>query len=139
MTAAASGMVLERALITLLLFGAVSALAGGVGIAGFGAGAEYLARTPFLSLLMPGLILILVVGGIQLAEALLLIAKRAYALLLAAVAGFGMIIWISVELVLMADYSWLQSLYFGLGILELVLVYALLGIAAPLIGRRAVE
>jgi hypothetical protein len=65
----------------------------------------------------------------------LLIGKRASALLLAAVAGFGMVIWIFVELVLMAEYSWLQSLYFGLGILELVLDYALLGIAAPLVGR----
>ncbi|WP_139003365.1 hypothetical protein [Arthrobacter crystallopoietes] len=135
MNGTASGTGPVRALVALLLFGAVSALAGGIGIAGFGVGAEYLARTPFPSLLIPGLILILVVGGTQLAAAVLLIAKKASALLLAGVAGFGMVIWIFVELVLMAEYSWLQSLYFGLGILELVLVYALLGIAAPIVGR----
>ena len=87
MNGTASGTIPVRALIALLLFGAVSALAGGIGIAGFGVGAEYLARTPFPSLLIPGLILILVVGGTQLAAAVLLIGKREPALLLAAVAG----------------------------------------------------
>jgi hypothetical protein len=66
MNGTASGTALVRVLVALLLFGAVSALAGGIGIAGFGVGAEYLARTPLPSLLIPGLILILVVGGTQL-------------------------------------------------------------------------
>jgi hypothetical protein len=43
-----------------------------------------------------------------------------------------MLIWIFTELAIIG-YSWLQSLYFGLGALELILVFALLGIA-PAIG-----
>lgn len=75
MKGTASGTVPVRVLVTLLLFGAVSALAGGIGIAGSGVGAEYLARTSFPSLLIPGLILILVVGGTQLAAAVLLLSE----------------------------------------------------------------
>ena len=44
------------------------------------------------------------------------------------VAGFAMLIWIFTELAIVG-YSWLQSVYFGLGALELILVLALLGIA----------
>ena len=53
------------------------------------------------------------------------------ALLLSAVAGFGMLIWIFVELALIRHYSWLQAAYFGLGALELILVLVLLGIIPP--------
>jgi hypothetical protein len=61
-----------------------------------------------------------------------LLAKRRKALLLSAVAGFGMLIWIFVELAVIREYSWLQAAYFTLGGLELSLVLALLGIAATL-------
>ena len=37
-----------------------------------------------------------------------------------------MLIWIFTELAIIG-YSWLQSLYFGLGALELILAFALLG------------
>jgi hypothetical protein len=55
--------------------------------------------------------------------------KRRLALVLSAVAGFGMLIWIFVELAVISQYSWLQAAYFTLGGLELCLVLALLGIA----------
>jgi hypothetical protein len=59
-----------------------------------------------------------VVGGTQLAAAVMLLAKRRMALLLFAVAGFGMLIWIFVELAIIRQYSWLQAAYFSLGGLE---------------------
>jgi hypothetical protein len=53
--------------------------------------------------------------------------------LLSAIAGFGMLIWIFVELAIIRQYSWLQSAYFALGVLELTLVLALLGILPILV------
>ena len=60
------------------------------------------------------------------------IARSRIALLLSAVAGFGMLIWIFVELALLRQYSWLQTLYFAHGCSELLLVLALLGLVPSL-------
>lgn len=66
-------------------------------------------------------------------RAITLLARRRSALLWGAVAGFGMVIWIFVEMAIIETYSWLHSLYFGLGSLELILVLPLLGIAPALV------
>jgi hypothetical protein len=123
-------------LIVLVVFGALSALVGAVlAIAANGAGVplEYLKNGPFSSYFVPGLILGVVVGGTQLAAAIALLAKRGIALLLSAVAGFGMLIWIFVELAMIQQFSWLQAAYFILGGLQLFLVFALLGIVPALV------
>jgi hypothetical protein len=73
------------------------------------------------------------VGGTQLAAATALLRGQLIALLLSAIAGFGMLIWIFVELAIIRQYSWLQSAYFALGAMELILVLALLGIAPELV------
>ena len=120
----------------LLGFGVLSAIAGAVlAIVAHGAGVPiaYLANSPFSSYLVPGLILGLIVGGTQLAAAVALWTKRRTGLLLSAVAGFGMIIWIFVELAIIGKYSWLQTIYFSLGVTELIGVFALLGIGPALI------
>jgi hypothetical protein len=44
-----------------------------------------------------------------------------------------MLIWIFVEMAIIETYSWLQSIYFGLGATELIAVLALLGIAPALV------
>ncbi len=122
-------------LVVLLMFGAVSAFCGAVlGIVFNGAGVplEHLAGTPFSSFVVPGLILGVVVGGTQLAAGVAVLQRSQWAALLAAVAGFGMMIWIYTELVLIG-YSWLRSIYFGLGIVELTLVLALLGTAPEVV------
>jgi hypothetical protein len=123
-------------LTVLAVFGALSALVGAVlALAANGAGVplEYLKNSPFSSYFVPGLILGIVVGGTQLAAAIALLAKRDTALLLSAVAGFGMLIWIFVELAMIQQYSWLQAAYFILGGLELILVLALLGLIPVLV------
>ena len=131
----ASSMILG-ALTALLWFGVLSAIAGAVlAIAANGAGVptEYLANSPFSSYLVPGLILGVIVGGTQLAAAIALSTKRRTGLLLAAVAGFGMMIWIFVELAILGKYSWLQSVYFSLGVVELIGAFVLLGIGPALV------
>jgi hypothetical protein len=74
-----------------------------------------------------------VVGGTQLAAAVALLARCRAALPLSAIAGFGMLIWIFVELAIIRQYSWLQAAYFGLGGLELILVLAVLGVTPALV------
>jgi hypothetical protein len=128
-----------RTLTVLVVFGALSAFVGSVLAVGFnGAGVplNHLVNSPFTSYVVPGLVLGLVVGGTQLAAAVALLARRGAALLMSAVAGFGMLIWIFVELAVIKQYSWLQTAYFTLGVLELILVLALLGIIPALVERR---
>ena len=123
--------IVSGVLIALLLFGAVSSFGGAVlAIAFDGAGVpqEWLANSPFASYLLPGLILGVIVGGTQLVAAIALLTRRHWALLMAAIAGFGMMTWIFVELAIILQYSFLQTLYFGLGGLELILVLVLLGL-----------
>jgi hypothetical protein len=124
----------RRLLIVLLYFGALSAIGGGVlGVVANGAGVplEYLRGTPFTSYLIPGLILGVVIGGTQGFAAISLQRRHPYSYIAATVAGFGMIIWIFVELVI-TGYSWLQAAYLALGVGELLLVLVLLGVLRPM-------
>ncbi|MBV1778986.1 hypothetical protein KRR55_07665 [Paeniglutamicibacter sp. ABSL32-1] len=127
-----NGSATRTALLVLLLFGSLSAFAGAVMAIVFkGAGVplEYLQGSPFDSFMVPGIILGVVVGGTQGLAAALLRAHHPSSMLWSAVAGFGMIIWVFVELAIILEYSFLQAIYFGLGTLELVLVFFMLGIA----------
>lgn len=121
---------ITRVLSMMLAFGAVSALAGFIiAIPGGGAGfpLSALEGTPFTSFVVPGLILGVVIGGTQLTASVAVARGRGSGPLLACVAGFGMLIWIFTELA-MIGYSILQTVYFALGLLELVLVLLLLGV-----------
>lgn len=120
-------------LVVVTVFNALSAIGGGIAVVatdGIGMPYSMLANGPFTSFLWPGVILLLVVGGSQALAAVLLLARRESAPLWSAVAGFVMIIWIFVEIGIIAGFSWLQALYFATGALQLVLVFALLGIVA---------
>ena len=128
--------VVARALTGALCFGAVSALAGAlIAIPGHGGGfpLDALEDTPFTSFVIPGLILGVVVGGTQLTAAIAMVRRSPARLLLASIAGFGMLIWIFTELA-MIGYSVLQTVYFALGTVELILVLALLGVAPRMVG-----
>lgn len=120
----------------LLIFDAVSSFGGAVMAIFFnGAGVplELLAGTWFQSsFVVLGLILGVILGGTHTVAAFALIRRRIWALLASAVAGFAMLIWTFTELAIIG-YSWLQSVYFGLGILELILVLVLLGIAPAVV------
>ncbi|WP_174776174.1 MULTISPECIES: hypothetical protein [Cryobacterium] len=123
-------MIWRRSLLVLQAFLAVTSFAGGlalilgpaIGGLGITPPPEYLAGTPFDSYLVPGLILFLVVGGTHLAAFLLLWRRNGRAAAAAAAAaGFGLLIWVFVQMVII-PFSVLQAVYFGFGLLELVLV-----------------
>lgn len=128
--------IVQRALVGLEVFGALSALVGAIlalAMNGAGVPLAYLANSPFSSFVVPGLLLGVVIGGTQAAAAAALLTRSRRGLLLSAVAGFGMLIWIFVELAIMQQYSWLQAVYFVHGGTELLLVLALLGIAPAIV------
>ena len=122
-------------LVVVTIFNALSAIGGGVAMLitdGLGMPSSLLTRGPFDSFTVPAIILILVVGGTQALAAGMLLARRDSALLWTSVAGFGMLIWIFAETALINGISWLQVLYFATGMLQLVLVLALLGVVGLL-------
>ncbi|MDY0829726.1 hypothetical protein SK224_11405 [Microbacterium sp. BG28] len=136
-------MTVPRALrVTLLVvawFNLVSAVAGMIGLTaggGIGVPLGWLEGTPFTTYFWPGVILGVVVGGMQ---ALAVIAQyRRYALAwgLQAAAGLVMMIWIFVELAMLLVWSPLHGIYFGTGLLQTVLAVLALGAwPRPLLSR----
>jgi len=132
------------ALIVVGAFNALSAVGGGIGLltpGSMGIPLSIIDGSVFPDFTWPAIILIVVIGGTQ---ALAVVAELRHARLarfLAAVAGFAMLIWIFVELAIMGGYSILHGIYFATGLIQLVLVLALLGVlpgavAAPR-ARRA--
>ena len=112
-------------LITIELFVGLSAVAGGIGLlatGGLGMPLSILSHSPFSSFFWPAMILLFIVGGTHLYAAFGQYKNRPNALRSAAIAAFGLLIWIFTELYMLRDSHWLQALYFGLGILSLVLI-----------------
>lgn len=111
-------------------FNLASALIGMVGLTaggGLGIPLEWIEGTIFRTYFWPGVILGVVVGGVQ---ALALIAQyRRYRLAwgMQAAAGLVMMIWIFVEIALMLVWSPLHGLYFATGLLQTVLAVLALG------------
>lgn len=87
---------------------------------------SWLAGSPFDSYFWPGVILALIVGGTHLWAALLLFKKYQFAYEAAAVAGFGLLIWIFGELYIIRQSSSLQILYFGAGTVTISILLVLL-------------
>lgn len=118
-------------LVSVAIFNALSAIGGGIGMIvadGLSMPKSLLADTPFTTFAIPGLILLVVVGGTQLSAAVLLLARRESALFWSAVAGFGMLIWIISEIGFIHAFTWAQTIYVVSGLLQLVLVVALSGV-----------
>jgi hypothetical protein len=117
-------------------FNVVSAVAGGIALlvsSGLGMPPTILERSPFDSFTGPGIILVAVVGGAQATPLVLALLDHRLALAAAAVAAFGMIVWIYVEVSMLLFYHWLQTVYFLAGATQLVIVLVVLGVlrAAP--------
>lgn len=118
-------------LLIVTLFNALSAVISGIALlltGGLGMPTAFLTGSVFASFTWPGVILVVIVGGTQTLAAVWLIRRRESALLWSAVAGFGMLIWIFVEVLVIPDSSWLQVTYFATGSAQLALTFALLGI-----------
>jgi len=95
------------ALILVCVLQAISGLAGGVGLLGAPDGSllqfptDGLEGTPFSDFLIPGLILLLVLGVYPLVVAYGLWRRRAWAWWGAGILGVGLLIWLAVEIALL--------------------------------------
>jgi hypothetical protein len=107
-------------------------VAGGFGLvaepsgANLGFDVDLLSKSPFSDYLIPGLILLVVIGLGSLAGGVLSILRYRYAGEIAAVSGSFLVIWITAQVWWIGLTVWLQPLFFGLGAVELALGLLLL-------------
>lgn len=139
--AGGSASVRRAARITLLVslaFVAATSALGGValifspviGATPFTLPAEYLEGSAFSNYVVPGIVLLVVVAGTHAVAFWLVNRRRRGGAAAASVAGFGILIWIFVQMVVI-PFTPLQAIYFGLGLLELGLVLLLLDVFSP--------
>ena len=125
-------------LLTITGFNAISAVGGGIGLltpGSIGMPLSFLEGSSFTSYLWPAIILVTVIGGTQ-AGALVLVARRGRnGLLVSAIAGFALVIWIFVELAIMGEFFAIHAIFMTTALVQLASVIALLG-AAPQIVER---
>ncbi|WP_206542010.1 hypothetical protein [Leucobacter celer] len=130
---------LRIALLIVAWFNLVSALAGMLGLTiggGMGIPLEWIEGSVFTSYVWPGVILGVVVGGVQLLAILAQYGRYRLAWGLQAAAGLTMMIWIFVEIAIMLVWSPLHGLYFVTGLVQTVLAVLALGAwPRPFLGR----
>jgi hypothetical protein len=118
--------------ITSVFGGAALALGGVIDLSGtpLAIPPDYLEGSPFTSFVVPGLLLALVLGGTHLLAFVMFARRMRWAMLASAVAGFGMVVWVFVQMVFI-PFSPLQAIYFGLGLVELASTLVQLDILHP--------
>ncbi|MHC9044682.1 hypothetical protein ACYX8G_08875 [Microbacterium saperdae] len=121
---------LRFALIGIASFSLLSALAGMVGLTvggGMGLPLAWIEGSIFSSYFWPGVILGIVVGGVQVLALLAQLRGYRVAWGLHAAAGLTMMIWIFVEIAIMLVWSPLHGIYFVTGLLQTILAVLALG------------
>jgi hypothetical protein len=119
---------MRKLLVALELFTFITAIFGGLGLVLSNGAAlllplSMLDGSPFRSYLVPGLLLIFLIGGTQLAAALVLLRNRHYWSELTVLAGLALIIWLFMQLYWLRTTSILQIFYFLIALAELVLTF----------------
>ena len=77
---------------------------------------EWLDGTPFSNYFIPGLILLVVIGGSMLAASLAVWSRNLFAGPASLVVGSILLIWIIVQVVLIGYQSWMQPTFFAFGL-----------------------
>ena len=117
-------------LLVVAWFNLVSALVGMVGLTffgGMGIPLKWLEGGPFRSYVWPGIILGVVVGGVQVLALVAQYRGMRLAWGLQAAAGLTMMIWIFAEIAILLVWSPLHGIYFATGLLQSVLAVLALG------------
>ena len=121
------GRLLAIGLGALQVFIGIGGVAGGFGLvtepsgANLGFQVDLLSKSPFSDYLIPGLVLLLINGIGSLAGGVLSFLRYRYASLCAIALGAFLMIWIVAQVWWIGLTIWLQPLFFGLGLVELVL------------------
>jgi hypothetical protein len=77
---------------------------------------EWLDGTPFSDYFIPGLILFVVIGGIMLAASLAVWSRNLFSGPVSLVAGSALVIWATVQIILIGYRSWMQPTFFAFGL-----------------------
>lgn len=117
--------VLRILLVIIHIFVFISTVSGSYGLVtgSIGIPLALLDGSIFKSFLIPGIILGLIVGGVNLVAFILLARRHFLGEELSAIAGLDLVIWIFVEMYIIKASHWLYALYFGLGILIIILSF----------------
>ena len=106
-----------------------SAFAGGIGFIldpsgkSIGMTIDMLEKSPFMDFLIPGLILLIVLGAGNLLGTILTFKRHHFSGSMAVLLGIVLVIWICVQVYWIGLGSFLQQLYLALGLIEFVLGY----------------
>lgn len=111
----------------LQIFIGMGALSGGLPMllspdgSNSGLNIEHLQNTPFENYLIPGILLVLIIGAGNLVGSYFSLKFKNLAGHAGIVLGFALMIWIATQMLLLGNVSWLQPIFLLLGITELVL------------------
>jgi hypothetical protein len=123
------------------LFAALGALFGGGALvlapdgSLMGMPLSMLAGSPFATFFVPGLLLLVVVGGCNTAAAILAFLSHPRAAIAGGVAGMSLMVWIAVQVQLLGYVHPLQPIMFTIGLIVLALGALVFG-ADPRSGKR---
>jgi hypothetical protein len=134
---------LRAALAAVAAINLVSALIGMIGLTvggGMGLPSEWLEGSVFDSYVWPGIILGIVVGGMQALALVAQFGRFTLAWGMHAAAGITMMIWIFVEIAVLLEWSPLHGIFFATGLLQTVLAVLALGAwPRPLFARESAD
>ncbi|WP_400243693.1 hypothetical protein AB3U99_21025 [Niallia sp. JL1B1071] len=111
----------------LLLFIGMGAVAAGIGLvfkpdgSTLGMTVKLLEESPFQNFLIPGIILFLINGIGSFFGAILSFKRHALSGIVTIILGTAMIIWISAQVYWIGWINWMQTFFFLLGIIEILL------------------
>jgi hypothetical protein len=109
-------VVLELLIGALAVGGGVYAVSGAPGWS-----REWLENTPFRSYLVPGVLLLVLVGGSMFAAAWLLLSSCAAAQMASLLAGVILLGCVAAQFILIGYRHWVQFIFLGLGVAVVVL------------------
>ena len=120
-------MILRIISIILLVFTGISACFGGIVLMMDPTGSiiqmpvELLKHSPFTNFLIPGLILLIIIGIGSIVTTVFVISKNKYFPKIITASGSALIIWIITQIFMLQSLSYLHFVYGGIGLILLIL------------------
>ena len=120
-------MILRIISIILLVFTGISACFGGIVLVMDPTGSiiqmpvELLKHSPFTNFLIPGLILLIIIGIGSIVTTVFVISKNKYFPKIITASGSALMIWIITQIFMIQSLSYLHFVYGGIGLILLIL------------------
>lgn len=127
---------MRKLLVTLCFAVGLSAVGGGIPLlirpdgSLYGMPLSLLEHSPFVTFLIPGLLLVLVIGVGHMIAGTLVMRRTPGASVMAGAAGGALLTWIVVEMVLLRSAHWLQLLYLAVALLIITTAVSMLRTSA---------